>query len=161
MKLRIEKSRKPPRVPPSPRVSRNPYEVWLMISFIAWSAGIAFFGPPAAGVILSLPDWVRYFIAAFIAIGAVICLIGIYFPDIIMAAFLEFAGLAGITGPLTIYVGNIISNAEDWQAGLGAIALIFLLICGVHRGWDVYRWLVYTYRRPNILRDNENDGEPE
>jgi len=156
---RLKKPKRPKKIPPSPRVSRNPFEVWLMCSFVAWAGGIAFFGPPAAGVILSLPDWVRYGIATFIAVGAIISLVGAYFPDIILAAFFEFGGLTCITGPLSIYVTNIALNAEDPQAGLGAVALFFLLGCCAHRGWDVYRWLRYIYK-PEGYEGSEIHSEP-
>lgn len=142
----------PRKVPPSPRISRNPFEVWLMVSFVAWAAGIAFFGPPAAGVILTLPDWVRYLVAFFIALGAAIALVGIYTRDIISAAFLEFAGLVGISGPLFLYVANIVQNVVDWQSGLGACALAFLLLCCVHRCWDAFRWIRFVYRSGDYER---------
>lgn len=129
----------------------------MMASLFAWSTGIALFGPPAVGVTFDWSLAVRIWIAVVMASGTVVCAIGIAHPDIILAAFLELAGLFCVVGPLLMYVGDLLSNSMTGNGALNATAILFIAGSCMHRMKQLIDWLRYVYDHPIEQFDPELD----
>ena len=88
-----------PIKPPPPRFARHPFEVCVMVSFVASALSLAAFGAPDTATAEDLGYEVMVFLGVAIAISAVVTLIGAFWKDAIIAAFFEAAGLFGVWVP--------------------------------------------------------------